>query len=262
MISTVDHNYAVIEREELKRDLKFSEEKLQFLTSQLLSSQEGEKKRIFKELHEDLGQNLAYLKITISNLSQKLGRKNIFELKNICNNAIITLNKTIENLRRLCYDLRPHFLDDLGLTNSLRELFDKLIKNNNIKCKLEAENIDRFFNPEYSLIIFRIFEEAIRNVINHSKASEVALKIRRNEENVYIELWDNGKGFDLEETLFKKDLQDGGMGIYSMMERARLIGGSFHISSRKGQGTAIHLTLPVKLGEEAHSKLSGAGAFE
>jgi signal transduction histidine kinase len=245
MISTFNHNYAVIEREQIERDLKFSEEKLQFLTSQLLSSQEGEKKRIFEELHEELGQNLAYLKITISNLHEKIGRKNIFELKNMCNHALNTLNKTIEDLRRLCYGLRPHFLDDLGLTNSLKQLFDKLSKNNNIKSNLDLENIDKFFNPEYSLIMFRIFEEAITNVVNHSEAREVALKIRREEDRIYFELWDNGKGFDLEEILFKQNLQDRGMGIYFMVERARLIGGTFHITSQKGKGTKIRLTFPL-----------------
>jgi signal transduction histidine kinase len=253
MISTFNHNYAVIERGQIAKDLKFSEKKLQFLTSQLLSSQECEKKRIFEELHEELGQNLAYLKITISNLHERIGRKNIFELKNICNNALNTLNKTIEDLRRLCYDLRPHFLDDLGLTNSLRQLLLEKFCKNDINCHLDLENIDDHFDPEYALILFRIIEEAITNVINHSEARKVGLKIKREEHSIYVELWDNGKGFDLEEILLKEDLPNVGMGIYFMVQRARLIGGAFQITSQKGQGTKIELTFPVTLKKQAVS---------
>jgi signal transduction histidine kinase len=221
--------------------LKESEKKLRLLSSHLLTVQESQQRRISLELHDELGQALTILKLRLRSVEKRLGEDQA-ELKKECEGTLNHVDEIIENIRRLCRDLSPSVLEDLGLTAALLWRIEDFEKHFNVKASIEMAEIDDLFPIETQIIIYRIFQEALTNIGKHAQAAHVSVTAKKNGNNVSFLVEDDGKGFDVHQ-IESKFSREKGMGLTAMNERARMLGGDFEISSQEGKGTRITLSI-------------------
>jgi len=227
--------------------LKESEARLRLLSSRLINAQEQERKRVSKELHDELGQSLAHLKHRVRSIQRKfsadpsaLGRE--------CEDISRYIDLTIENVRRLSRDLRPSVLEHLGLSAALRWLIDMFQKQHTLQISVDMEDIDSLFFPEDQINLYRIFQEALTNIGKHARADRIFFSVKSEEHCAIFQIQDDGSGFDVPATL-GGDSADKGMGLAAMKERAHMLGARLNIASRPGEGTAIRLTVPTQKDE-------------
>lgn len=235
----------ISERKQAELTLLESERKLRQLSTQLINAQEHERTRISQELHDEMGQSLTVLKFKIRRVQKRLPedpeiRAELMLLRQ-------SIDQIIENVRRLSLDLRPSVLEDLGLWKSLQWLVQNAARHYQIESRVEINIIDFFIPPECQIFIFRIFQEALTNIGKHAQASCICFSAKYSEDGVHLKIRDDGIGFDPSGIdQFTSDYK--GLGIPAMHERARIMGGSLEIRSRKDEGTEI--TLIVKTGKE------------
>jgi PAS domain S-box-containing protein len=224
--------------------LQESEQRLRTLTSQLLEVQETERRRISKELHDELGQALIYLKLQMGAAKAKMPEDQV-DLKDSCDYLLNYLDGIIENVRRLSWDLSPTVLEEMGLSAAMRywlEEFGKYYQVQNLAA--DIEEIDDFFSPQVQLNIYRVFQECLTNIGKHAQATQISLAVRKDAERVTFSIKDNGKGFVVK-TALARHPSFKGIGLATMAERVRMVGGSLDIDSHSGQGTQITFTIPT-----------------
>jgi PAS domain S-box-containing protein len=237
---------AVTDITRLKRveaELRESEKRLRLLSSHLLKLQEEEATRLSRELHDELGQDLTVLKYQTRFISRKL-RKDQGALKEACNETLQHLDASMEKIRRLSRELSPYAIRHLGLTASLRHLLEDFGKHTGTRISLQIENIDASLPAEAQINLYRIFREALTNIARHADADRISVSIVHRDNRVACWLEDNGKGFDMRK-LTAKSPADTGIGLITMEERGKLLGGAFTIESREGAGTRVSLNIPV-----------------
>ena len=233
-----------IDLDAMTKELKKSEDNLRHLSSDLLHVQENERRRIAFELHDELGQSMAALKLQVGAISRKLGISPNEKILEECHEMRENINQIIENVRRLARDLSPVVLDDLGLQAAIEYLVNNFSKLYNIDIWHKSTDINHLFNEESQRIIYRILQEALTNIGKHSQADTVSLMIEEKERRVFFTVRDNGIGFNVDETLQKLHAEMG-MGLATMTERVRILGGDLDIQSRIGEGTIITFSTPV-----------------
>jgi PAS domain S-box-containing protein len=226
-----------IQQEQRQHALRRTEEKLRFLTAELIKAQEKERKRLAVELHDELGHNLLALKLSIRSLERELTPKD--SLKKTVNRLLLNIDETIEGVRRLYHDLSPGDLEDLGLTMALRNMVEDF-KELHPKTKwcVKLDNLDGLFGVQEQTVIYRVVQEALTNIGKHAQAKKVSLSAYRERGGIVIVIQDNGKGFDPN----KEEKQ--GLGLLAMEERIKILGGSFSLWSQKNRGTKISVTVP------------------
>ena len=228
-------------RRKAEEALRESGKELRILSNQLLSTEEKERKRIARELHDGIGQALSAIKFSVENSLRELRNSpNLSELKSL--EAVIPLTqKTIEEVRRIVKDLRPSILDDLGILATInwfcRE-FQTVYSSIRIKTKLEIHEND--IPSPLKTVIYRILQEALNNIAKHSQADTVHLCLQTIADGMELRINDNGQGFDLTEAISLQPSRRG-FGLASMRERAQLSGGKFEIKAAKGSGTTIQV---------------------
>jgi signal transduction histidine kinase len=233
-----------IDLDAMTKELQKSEDSLRRLSSDLLHVQENERRRIAFELHDELGQSMAALKLQVGAIARKLGISPTEKIKDECQEMRQNINDIIENVRRLARDLSPVVLDDLGLQAAIEYLVNNFSKLYNIDIWHKSTDINHLFDEESQRIIYRILQEALTNIGKHSEADNVSLMIEEKERQVTFTIRDNGKGFNVSDTLQKIDT-DRGMGLATMSERVRILGGKLDIQSRIGEGTIIVFSAPI-----------------
>jgi PAS domain S-box-containing protein len=221
-----------------------AEEAIRELSFRLWTAQEMERKRIASELHDDLGQTLAFLKIQIKNIQNKL-LKHQDELKKECENSLKYADQLIEKVRTLSHGLTPISLTHLGLTASLQSLIEDFSKYSYMNIQKDIANIDRMFPPIAEITIYRIFQEIFTNLEKHAHADYVKIEVIKQDSGVFFKIEDNGKGFDLERIELNY-LNERRLGLASMKERVRMLGGRFKIQSQLDEGTKINFTIPFE----------------
>jgi two-component system sensor histidine kinase UhpB len=231
------------EAQRAKMALKESERRLRFLTSQLLTAQEQERRRISMELHDELGQSLTVMKLQIRAIEGAL-QVNQPELRQEFEELRKYLDGTIENVRRLSRDLNPAILEDLGLLASLKYLLEGLGKHITVKPSLEVEDLNRLFPLKSQIIIYRIFQECLNNIAKHAGACQVSVAVRREGEAVTFTLEDDGVGFNVDQVM-NQTADVRGLGLAAINERARMLGGTCKVWSQPGAGTQVVCTIPV-----------------
>ena len=231
------------EQRRAEEALKESEQELRRLASQLLSIQEKERRRVARELHDELGQALTVLKINLVAIEDKLAPDQQ-HLKASCEHMLSYIDTVIENVRRLSWDLSPSSLEDLGLSAALGYLVDETCRNHNMQSEVVMDEIDHLFAPEIQINIYRIFQESLTNVVKHARASLVSVNVAREDGKVSFTIRDNGRGFNLKQAMSGKVAKKS-LGLTAMNERALMARGSLQISSRKGRGTTIAFFIPT-----------------
>ncbi len=220
-----------------------SEQRLRFLTSQLLTAQEQERKRISMELQDELGQSLAVLKLQVRAIERGL-EDSQQDLKMECRELLEYLDGVIDNVRRISRDLSPAILEDLGLQSALKYLIDGVSKHYTVSHSFEVEDLDHLFTSDAQIIIYRIFQECLTNISRHAGASQVSIAVRKKDELVSIVVADNGAGFDLTQIAARR-LTGRGLGLAALNERARMLGGTLEIRSQTGAGTTVTCIIPI-----------------
>jgi PAS domain S-box-containing protein len=236
----------IAERKQAEKALQKSEQQLRFLSSQLLTAQERERKRIARELHDGLGQSLTAVKFRVENFLQEMDRGGVKAKAQHLKVIIPIIQESIEEARRIQMDLRPSILDDLGILPTI-EWFCRQFQITYSSIRIEKEiNIQEDKVPDLLRTeIYRISQEALNNVAKHSKANLVCLTLGESRGEIELVIKDNGQGFDPKEALSRESTKRG-LGLSSMKERTELSGGNFVIESTPGKGTTIRAHWPRK----------------
>jgi hypothetical protein len=233
----------ITERKRAEEALRQSEKQLRHLSVQLLTAQETERKRISRELHDELGQALTVMKLHINYIEKNLEEQQT-ELKEECEKAVEYIDQVIENVRRLSRDLSPIILEDFGLSAAIRWLVGNFAKRYAIKVALDMADIDTMISPDAHTSVYRIVQEALTNIGKHSQATNVSLTVREDTGFVWFSIEDDGKGFDAINAA-TNHFEEKGLGLATMKGRARMLGGTLLVRAKEGKGTRISLSIPV-----------------
>jgi PAS domain S-box-containing protein len=219
------------------------EENMRFYLEQVTRAQEEERKRIARELHDDTAQDLVALSRQLDSFVSTSGRLSKHQLE-IVDEMQGQVDKMLEGVRRFSQDLRPSVLDDLGLLPALQWLTSDVEDHFGIDVGMAVLGTERRFSPEMELLLFRIAQEALRNVWRHSEASRAWLTVEFSDGKTTLTVSDNGNGFEVPQR--PGDMAKlGKLGLAGIGERARLIGGTLRLQSKPGEGTVVSVEAPI-----------------
>jgi signal transduction histidine kinase len=230
---------------ERTKQIQLEQEKVQTLLKQAITSQENERKRVARELHDETLQDLSaiLMKIDMCKLyPEQISIQKIEEIRGI-------VLKTLKEISRIMQNLRPSMLDDLGLEAAIKWLLDSYFDGKSINCFYNAAGIkNKRFSPEIEINLFRIAQETIANIARHAEAKNIFLILKIKDNAICMDVEDDGIGFDVT-SLLKKTIYDTkdfrGLGLLGMKERASLIGGNLQIYSMPDCGTRVSLRIPL-----------------
>ena len=225
---------------------KRAEESLKYLGSRLIIAQEEERKRVARELHDDLSQRLAVLSIELERLGQKIEKPTT--LRTRFHRLQLQAQEIASDLHRLSYKLHPSKLDHLGLAAAVKSLCEEvsLVQNGKLKVHFHQSGLPADLPKDTTLCIFRISQEILRNCVKHSSAKFVQVMLTKTDHAIRLSISDNGCGFDT-----RSDLMEKGLGFISMQERLRLLGGEIKIYSQLRRGTRIDASVPLNCRTES-----------
>jgi signal transduction histidine kinase len=232
-------NHASRALSESQEKLHQSHNQIRKLLGRLIDVQEAERRRISRELHDDLNQKIATLSMNISQLKRNVPMPDgalISELDQLRETASDLTNE----VRRLSHQLHPAVLEHLGLVKALESYIASFVQEEQIDVRLSSELRDERIPFQTSIGLYRVAVEALRNVARHSGARSAVVSLRRNAEVLELCVSDSGKGFDVE-----RFRQDGGLGLISIEERLRLLQGSCEIFSTPGRGSMLVAKVPL-----------------
>jgi signal transduction histidine kinase/ligand-binding sensor domain-containing protein len=223
----------------------------QAFSRQLIESQERERQRIAAELHDSLGQNLLVVRnrALLGAMSQQHEepRKQFEEIG-------ATVAQTLEEVRSISYNLRPHHLDQLGLTTAIRAMIDQIAESSGIRMSSELDDLDGVFPPADEITIYRIIQESLNNVVKHSKAGEAHVAVHCRDHHVEIVIRDNGQGF-APTTSGARAAHRGGFGLKGLAERVDMLAGTHTIESAQGRGTTVTVRLAGRSPREGEGRM-------
>jgi signal transduction histidine kinase len=218
-------------------DLTQAGRQLAALSSELLAVQERERQALSHELHDEIGQSLTALRITLETARRGAVEPDMTTLAY----AISIVDTLLDDVREIARGLRPPQLDELGLLPALRWHVDKIGQTTGLHCALESDIGDRRFLPALELACFRTAQEAITNALRHAQASEINLSLTLGDDGLQLSVRDNGVGFD------GADLRHTPLGLLGMRERVAGLCGTLRIDSAPGAGTKIFATFPLEI---------------
>jgi signal transduction histidine kinase/ABC-type uncharacterized transport system substrate-binding protein len=219
---------------------KHEEQERLELSGQLIHAQEEERSRLARELHDDFNQRLAMLAVDLERTSQTIADSPT-EVGQRLHDLWRRATELGDDLHSLSHRLHSSTLETLGLVLGLSSLCYEFAEQQGIQVDFANENITHGVDPEVALCIFRIVQEALRNVKKHSGANRVEVRLRGEADQLHLSVADSGRGFD---TLARTGRA--GLGIRSMEERLRLVGGRIEISSTRNAGTTLNVHIPMK----------------
>lgn len=245
-----------VEREKAESALKKSEahylqlfeqslqmqEQLRDLSRQLLVAHEDERKRISRELHDEIIQTLVGINVHLASLLMK-APANLKDLRKHITRTQRLVEKSVEIVHRFARELRPNVLDDLGLIPALNSYIKDFAKRTGLGVRLKAIAEVEELDNDQRTAFYRIAQSALTNVHKHARATEVIVSIRQLSGAIRMEIQDNGKSFEVEKVLFAKRHKR--LGLLGSRERMEMIGGKFGILSSPGKGTTISAEIPI-----------------
>jgi signal transduction histidine kinase len=233
-----------------RKQLKQARDAQLQLSGLLINAQETERSRLASELHDDFSQRLALLALGLENASEALSdpsqatKRQLHELFN-------SASELGADLHTVSHRLHPSALKSLGLVLGLKALCQESSSRQGVKIVFSSEDIPRAVPPNVALCLFRIVQEGLQNLRKYSGASQGQVNLRKAGDRLILSVSDKGRGFDA------KEMRNSvGLGIRSMGERARLVGGQFEIHSEPGEGTRIDVSVPLQPENETAEELS------
>ena len=240
LVALATYRIRVSRLERRNAELQRLHGELHSLTRRLESAREDERKRIARELHDEMGQLLSAAKINLQTLG---GLPEETQAKQV-DGTVELVDQLLTHVRALSLDLSPPFLDEVGLGPALQGYLAALGERSGIEIDVEIEPELGEFGREMTIHAFRLVQEATTNVIRHADVGRADIRIRRGQRSLEASIKDDGRGFDVEEVLArsKRGLH---LGLLGMRERAKSLGGELTIDSRPGAGTEIRFRLPL-----------------
>jgi two-component system sensor histidine kinase UhpB len=214
-------------------------EQLRTLTARLARAEELERKRLARELHDQVGQNLTALGMNLNVIQAQIpdSLERAEAMRARLNDSLMLVDQTIERIRDVMADLRPSVLDDYGLVAALGWYGEQFTARTGIPVTLQREVTGPRLGAHVEDALFRIFQEALTNVAKHAQATQVTVKVQADAANVRVIIADDGVGFDPHNNRMSGERQ--GWGLLTMAERAQAIGGKFNIQSSSAHGTKV-----------------------
>lgn len=226
--------------------IRISRERLRNLSGRLQSVLEEERIRISREIHDQLGQALTALKLELSLVRRSLVSAGLAEPSAKVHEIERSVNRIIRTVRKIATDLRPGILDELGVAAAIEWMARDFQNRTGIRCKVNLQEAGEISDVVSATAIFRIVQEALTNVIRHAAASQVIVSLKKKDDNLILEVKDNGIGIMEGQVINPKSL-----GLVGIRERVLLLGGETEFSGKPGEGTLLRVTIPV--GNEATS---------
>jgi signal transduction histidine kinase len=233
----------VAERMQTEASLESSRQALQKLAFQLLRVQEEERRRISRDLHDDINQRLALLAMDIEAVERQLSFSsgNVGESVRTIQDRVVELSDAV---RHLAYQLHPSILDDLGLPIALQRLVDDFTARSHIRGSFGHKNIPAAVPQEIATCLYRVAQESLNNVARHAAASRVDVELTRSQSGLTVTITDDGVGFDSEQPRHGPH----GLGLLGMKERVALVQGVLQVNSTVGKGTRVQVVVLVPEG--------------
>jgi len=233
------------ERDQLFAEVEAARSRLEVLSRQLVQVQEAERRHVARELHDHIGQELTALKLNLDRCASAPADASA----GVIQEARGRVDRLVKLVREMSLDLRPTMLDDLGLVPALHWHFDRFFGTSGVHVNFKHTGVtERRFAPDVETAAYRVVQEALTNVVRHSGAKEVTVRLWTSDNSLSVQVEDPGVGFEPEKAL------TGGMstGLAGMRERAALLGGHVRIESSPGSGT--HLTAEFPVGDVPKSE--------
>lgn len=218
--------------------------KKQYVGYRVIKATEEERRRLAREIHDGPTQDIVNIGIGIE-LCLSMIDRDISKTKNLLRELKEQVNRNIQDLRKVIYNLRPMSLDDLGLTASIEKYLQDFQNSTGITTTFRLIGTPVEMNGLVQIALYRVVQEALTNVRKHSQASRVMVKIEFVEGYISLLVMDNGKGFDVEDA-FKWESEEKSFGLINMRERVELLNGYMEVNSKKGKGTTIFMRIPLE----------------
>lgn len=206
----------------------------------IIEAQEEERKRISREIHDGPAQMLANILLRADlvdrTFRERSGEEALVEMKNMR----LMVRDSLQEVRRIIYDLRPMALDDLGLIPTIRKYLANVEDYHQINISLSEQGIEGRFDSKYEVALFRLIQESIQNAVKHGVPKNIHVNFRIEKNQIFLLIRDDGIGFDLESK------KENSFGLIGMRERVEMLDGEFLIKSQIGQGTTVHVKIPLK----------------
>ena len=222
--------------------LQASNQQISNLAGRLIASQEVERARLARDLHDDLSQQIAGLSIALSALKRRLAGPSLQHGGELSSDVSLLQQRTASlanDIRNLSHELHPSVLRHAGLAVALADYCAALERQHRITITFAAEGDFASASTDTALCLYRITQEALRNVVNHAKATRADVRLRRIDDRADLTIVDDGCGFDIA----KRHGQ--GLGLVSIDERVRLAGGTVSMVTEANKGTRVHVQIPV-----------------
>jgi signal transduction histidine kinase len=226
---------------EIEDRMTHYQKRLRELSDHIQSSIEDERTRIARNLHDGIGQNLSLLRINLLKLKDRdngLGHHEI-------DDAIVSLEEAISELKNISYSLKPKLLEELGLGVSISNLVNRTTYHSGVKSEFQVVGKEVRIENKLEITVFRVVQEALNNMIKYSNASNFSVQVIFEPLHLKLIIADDGTGFDFKEVI-KKRGNEKGMGLFNMMERIEALGGIFKVESSSDTGTLIIAELPIR----------------
>ncbi len=220
-----------------ENDLRLANAQLRELSNSLQNVREQERTRISRELHDDLGQQLTGLKLSLSWLGTRIREGRVTSVENV-DEMRFQLDTAIASVRRIAAELRPRVLDDHDFGEALAWQTQEFTKRSDLDVTLNLPAAALVNTDELSTALFRIVQESLTNVVRHARATQVDIDLSVTDDDLVLTIHDNGAGFE-------GSNPQHGIGLVSMRERTTAVGGRFRIISAKGAGTTIEVVVPL-----------------
>ena len=222
-----------------ERELEQSQEELRALGAQLISAQEDERRRLSRELHDDMNQRLAMVALEIDSVQRSLPESD--PMQKILQHLHDQVSGLSDSVLHLAYQLHPSILDDLGLVVALKSSIQEFSQWENIAVTFQPRDVPQFLPQDIASCVYRVTQECLRNVAKHAQASQVTVEVRGVEGGLQLVITDNGKGFIPESGLRGTR----GLGLIAMKERIRVVQGKFVVKASEGKGTTVTAWIPL-----------------
>jgi signal transduction histidine kinase len=216
----------------------------------LLKGEEAERRRISRELHDETGQALMVLRFQLEMLASKTRSQ---EQKDLVEESLDVLDRTIEGLRRIIARLSPRVLEEFGLLAAIRRHAQLLASQTRMKARVELPDEIAAMDHDIEVALYRSAQEALHNIAKHSRARNFVVRLHTDGNEIHLEIEDDGSG------LSTKAPDDSGFGLTGMRERAVALGGSMSIDSRRGRGTQIRIILPFVADQSSSPEIRKGG---
>ncbi len=231
----------ITERKVAEQELQLHQVRLRSLTSELSSAEERERRQVAVDLHDHIGQTLAIAKIKLGALKQAAADGELAEPVSEIRDLV---SRSIDSTRSLTFELGSPILYELGLVAAIENLVKQAGKAHGLDTRFEDDGQDKPLSDDLRIVLFRAVRELLTNVGKHAKASEVQVRVWREDANIRIRVEDDGQGFDVPESGFSVS-RSGGFGLFNVSERLDYLGERFGVESARGRGAIVDLTAPL-----------------